>query len=76
MMKRRSLKLRKEQPKLSPPPVGRDVREAREPVVLESGNLKIGIIGLSDHPAEFAATETSPGIAFADLEGRREKVGI
>jgi poly-gamma-glutamate capsule biosynthesis protein CapA/YwtB (metallophosphatase superfamily) len=40
---------------------------ARRPEVLEAEGFRLGVIGLSDHPAEFAATPHRPGIAFADL---------
>ena len=46
---------------------GRNVEEARRPVILSHQGVKIGIIGFTDHPAEFAATNNRPGVAYADL---------
>lgn len=46
---------------------GRNVEEARRPVILSHHGVKIGIIGFTDHPAEFAATNNRPGVAYADL---------
>jgi len=45
---------------------GRDRDEARAPAVLEANGLRIGVLGYSDHPREFAAGPTSPGIAYVD----------
>jgi poly-gamma-glutamate synthesis protein (capsule biosynthesis protein) len=41
--------------------------EARDPVVLEAGGRRIAVLGVTDHPADFAATEHRPGVAYADL---------
>jgi poly-gamma-glutamate capsule biosynthesis protein CapA/YwtB (metallophosphatase superfamily) len=46
---------------------GRDVAEARRPVVLEAKGLRLGVIGVTDHPAEWAAGADSPGVAFDPL---------
>jgi poly-gamma-glutamate capsule biosynthesis protein CapA/YwtB (metallophosphatase superfamily) len=46
---------------------GRDVEEARAPALLEAGGLRLGVLGCSDHPRDFAAGPGSPGIAYADL---------
>ncbi|MGH2653159.1 MAG: CapA family protein [Actinomycetota bacterium] len=46
---------------------GRDETEARTPAVLSSGGFRLGVVGLSDHPADFAAGPGRPGIAYADL---------
>jgi poly-gamma-glutamate capsule biosynthesis protein CapA/YwtB (metallophosphatase superfamily) len=46
---------------------GRDVDEARRPVVLDVGGLRVGVIGVADHPAAFAAARDLPGIAYANL---------
>jgi poly-gamma-glutamate capsule biosynthesis protein CapA/YwtB (metallophosphatase superfamily) len=46
---------------------GRDLAEARAPVVLEAGGIRLGIVAVSDHPEDFAAAPGRPGIAFADL---------
>jgi poly-gamma-glutamate synthesis protein (capsule biosynthesis protein) len=42
--------------------------EARAPAVLEAAGLRLGVLGCSDHPAEYAARPDSPGIAYADLQ--------
>lgn len=46
---------------------GRDLAEARARVTIESGGGEITVLGVTDHPADYAATERSPGVAFADL---------
>ena len=42
---------------------GRDEQDARRGVVADG----VGLLSVSDHPSEFAASEESPGIAHADL---------
>jgi capsule synthesis protein PGA_cap len=46
---------------------GPHLTRARAPAVLRSGDFRLGVIGVADHPAEFAATADHPGIAVADL---------
>lgn len=46
---------------------GTDERSARTPVVLERGGERIAIVGVTDHPEEYAATADRPGVAYADL---------
>jgi poly-gamma-glutamate synthesis protein (capsule biosynthesis protein) len=46
---------------------GRGAEEARAPVVLETRGFRLGVVGVTDHPGEYAAGETRPGVAFADL---------
>ncbi|TYK47761.1 CapA family protein [Actinomadura decatromicini] len=46
---------------------GRSVAEARERAVLEAGGVKIAVLGVTDHPSDFAAGEGRPGVAYADL---------
>jgi poly-gamma-glutamate capsule biosynthesis protein CapA/YwtB (metallophosphatase superfamily) len=46
---------------------GRDLEAARAPTVLEAAGLRLGIVAVSDHPEDFAAAPSRPGIAFADL---------
>ncbi|WP_329437354.1 CapA family protein [Streptomyces sp. NBC_01280] len=41
--------------------------EARAPEVLTVGGLRIGLLGLCDHPEEYAAGPDTPGVAYADL---------
>ncbi|MFI0510592.1 CapA family protein [Streptomyces sp. WSLK1-5] len=46
---------------------GATPEEARAPLVLEAGGLRIGVVAVTDHPAEFAAADHRPGVAYADL---------
>jgi poly-gamma-glutamate capsule biosynthesis protein CapA/YwtB (metallophosphatase superfamily) len=46
---------------------GSDDVAARAPVVHELRGLRLGLVGASDHPTDFAAAPGRPGIAFADL---------
>jgi poly-gamma-glutamate capsule biosynthesis protein CapA/YwtB (metallophosphatase superfamily) len=46
---------------------GIDLASARRPVVIEADGFRLGIVGLSDHPEDFAADRGGPGIAYADL---------
>jgi poly-gamma-glutamate synthesis protein (capsule biosynthesis protein) len=46
---------------------GRDLAEARRPVVLEANGFRLGVIGVTDHPSEYAASERTPGVAHASL---------
>jgi len=41
--------------------------EARRGIAIDAGGLRLGIVAVSDHPAEFAAGPDDPGIAYADL---------
>jgi poly-gamma-glutamate capsule biosynthesis protein CapA/YwtB (metallophosphatase superfamily) len=47
---------------------GRQRDEARAPAILEANGLGLGVLGCSDHPADFAAAPDAPGIAYADLQ--------
>lgn len=49
---------------------GVDERTARAPVVLERGGLRVGVIGVTDHPSDYAASADRPGVAYADLRQR------
>jgi len=49
---------------------GRGIDEARRPAIVEADGLQIGLVGVSDHPAEYAAGPDSEGIAHADLRRR------
>lgn len=40
---------------------------AREPAILERAGIRIGIIGVTDHPGDYAAGASTPGVAYADL---------
>jgi poly-gamma-glutamate synthesis protein (capsule biosynthesis protein) len=47
---------------------GRDLGEARAPVILEAGGLRVGVIGVADHPRDYAAAPDRPGVALVDLD--------
>ncbi|MFF1505362.1 CapA family protein [Streptomyces sp. NPDC058316] len=46
---------------------GANVRAAWEFAVLEAGGVRLAVVGVTDHPEEYAAGENSPGVAWADL---------
>jgi poly-gamma-glutamate synthesis protein (capsule biosynthesis protein) len=46
---------------------GQDVVSARSPVILRANGFRLGVIGVADHPEDYAATPDRPGIAFGDL---------
>jgi poly-gamma-glutamate capsule biosynthesis protein CapA/YwtB (metallophosphatase superfamily) len=46
---------------------GAGVEQARAPAVFAAGGLRCGVLGVTDHPREYAATANRPGVAFADL---------
>lgn len=45
---------------------GPDRAAARAPVTVAVGELRVGIVGASDHPLDFAADGRNPGIAWWD----------
>lgn len=47
---------------------GRDLAGARTPAVLDVGGLTLTVVSCTDHPAEYAASDQRPGVAFAELE--------
>jgi poly-gamma-glutamate synthesis protein (capsule biosynthesis protein) len=49
---------------------GADESSARAPLIVERAGSRVGIVAVTDHPAEYAAGPWQPGVAFADL--RRE----
>ncbi|MGZ4673790.1 MAG: CapA family protein [Ilumatobacteraceae bacterium] len=49
---------------------GVDERAARTAVVLERGSLRVGVVGVTDHPSYYAARVDRPGVAYADLRDR------
>jgi poly-gamma-glutamate synthesis protein (capsule biosynthesis protein) len=49
---------------------GRDVPSARAAAVLDVGGTEVAVLGLTDHPPDFAAGPSTPGVAFADLYER------
>lgn len=46
---------------------GEDLAAARAPAVLEARGTRVAVVGVTDHPADFAAGPGRPGVAFADL---------
>jgi poly-gamma-glutamate synthesis protein (capsule biosynthesis protein) len=46
---------------------GRDLEQARRPVILERNGFRLLIVGLTDHPVEYRADTGLPGVAYADL---------
>ena len=46
---------------------GADLAEARAPAVLEADGFRLAVIGVTDHPASYAAGRSTPGVAFAPL---------
>lgn len=48
---------------------GRDLDEARSPCFLQHGDFHLAVLGLTDHPSDYAAAADRPGVAFADLGG-------
>ncbi len=46
---------------------GRDLDSARSSVVLEARGFRLGVVGVADHPEDFAAGPDRPGTAYADL---------
>ncbi len=47
---------------------GADADEARRPTVLEANGFRLGVIGVTDHPQDYAAGPRRPGVAFARLD--------
>jgi poly-gamma-glutamate synthesis protein (capsule biosynthesis protein) len=46
---------------------GPDQERARTPVVLEVRGVRVAVLGVTDHPEDFAAAPDRPGAAYADL---------
>ena len=46
---------------------GIDRERARQPTILEKHGFRLGVVGVTDHPAYFTATDR-PGVAYADLQ--------
>jgi poly-gamma-glutamate capsule biosynthesis protein CapA/YwtB (metallophosphatase superfamily) len=46
---------------------GGDLAAARAPAILTADGLRVGVLGFTDHPADFAATPNLAGVAYADL---------
>lgn len=47
---------------------GGDLAQARDAAVLSTGDMRVAVLGVTDHPADFAAGPDRPGVAYADLE--------
>lgn len=48
---------------------GGDLEHARAPAILQAAGLQVAVLGVTDHPADFAAAPDKPGVAYADLTG-------
>jgi poly-gamma-glutamate synthesis protein (capsule biosynthesis protein) len=48
---------------------GRNLEDARAGRTVEAGGARIGLVAFADHPADFAATSETPGIAWVDMAG-------
>lgn len=46
---------------------GRNLDEATTPLILEHGDFRVAVLGLTDHPRDYAASHNGAGVAFADL---------
>jgi poly-gamma-glutamate synthesis protein (capsule biosynthesis protein) len=46
---------------------GADATASRRPLRLTAGAVSVDVLAFADHPADYAATERDPGIAYADL---------
>jgi poly-gamma-glutamate capsule biosynthesis protein CapA/YwtB (metallophosphatase superfamily) len=46
---------------------GSDIESARAPAVLRHNGFRLAVLGIADHPADFAAGPERPGVAFTDL---------
>jgi len=46
---------------------GADLTAARAPALLDAAGVRVGVVGVTDHPADFAAGPGRPGVAYADL---------
>jgi poly-gamma-glutamate capsule biosynthesis protein CapA/YwtB (metallophosphatase superfamily) len=49
---------------------GLDLERARRPATLAAGGLRVAVVGVTDHPPDFAAGPDRPGVAYADLDRR------
>ncbi|MGZ4415440.1 MAG: CapA family protein [Gaiellaceae bacterium] len=46
---------------------GKTEEEAHQPAVLLADGFRLAVVGVTDHPGEYAATPDRPGVAYADL---------
>ncbi|MEY4230520.1 MAG: hypothetical protein RLZZ362_1369 [Actinomycetota bacterium] len=49
---------------------GHDETSARAPAIVVRGGARLGVVAVTDHPADFAAGPDRPGVAYADLRRR------
>ena len=47
---------------------GADQDQARAPCVVQAAGVRVTLMGVTDHPADFAAGPDLPGVAYADLQ--------
>jgi poly-gamma-glutamate capsule biosynthesis protein CapA/YwtB (metallophosphatase superfamily) len=52
---------------LAPAGAGPDSDRARRGAIIAAGGLRVGLLAVTDCPVEYAATDGSPGVAWADL---------
>ena len=52
---------------IAPVGAGPDDHSAKRGEVVDAGGVRLAVLAVSDHPAEYAATPESPGIAHASL---------
>lgn len=50
---------------------GASAAAARAPLLVEAGGLRLGVLAVTDHPAEYAAGVDRPGVAYAALRQTR-----
>jgi poly-gamma-glutamate synthesis protein (capsule biosynthesis protein) len=46
---------------------GENEAAARNPAILERGGVRVGVIGVTDHPRDYAAAPDRAGVAYGDL---------
>jgi poly-gamma-glutamate synthesis protein (capsule biosynthesis protein) len=47
---------------------GADLAQARTPALLDKDGFRLAVVGMTDHPQEYAAGPEQPGVAYADLD--------
>lgn len=46
---------------------GKNLKEAKQPAIIDISDLRIGMVAYCDHQSDFAAQKNHPGIAYIDL---------
>lgn len=46
---------------------GENLQAARTPMTITIGHLTVTVVSFTDHPAEYAAKDDHPGVAYADI---------